>query len=1077
MSNISNAQISGKITTPFKFVEEQRPSLVEETLSVVGTSNMGPAFVPQHVMSFEKSEDTLNTWENIFGDFSKQKNQISPITAKTWLNNNGAQLTYTRVLGIGDGNGATNESYTDAGFVVGDSPLSGSIVDGVKGDNAHSVQGGNKGKTHFFGSYYENLDLSEYVSPYNDYIEQITGDNSLSKIGIVTDIVFASSGSIFHLQDDDLDHFKQEEIRQELASTASDQGINFGANLTSIKHPKIYVQGVLDKRNLVLDFYDKTNMHLKTNFYENNFNDHPDYYLNSGNLRYASFRNTHPLKDTALDNNIRHFLTTGKNLWNSEVDSNNAPVVNYENFESIFTKAKTPWIISQSVYKTENFRQNLNRSCKKLFRFFSYTDGEKGNKYRFRIRPRRLGDVSKTDLREKWSIFDLIVYKYNHKENLFSEILNFENLNLDPKSENYICKKVGSEREYYDLSIKKVCHKGNYKKTNNHIYVEVHPDVEYEINESDLMPSGFLPYPHINIQNSYLELTEDNRVIHNPIHYVGNMMVVDAENSFLNYDLDNTHWGVEFSKQEIVFLKDVSLRGDTESSRSFAFNKIKKDSSRENNFYYDHTKYFQDFKSMKFWLTSLKDNENDEFNDLFHLEKIVYLPNEETIKEKWKYAYYRRDGADITNTASIPDIYEYVNLQNELQSETEADALSSVYLAFDFFTFGGFDGINILDKNKRKMNNASCLREYDQEIVGQTKGQTTNAYKIAKDIALDVDNFRCDFFAIPGINTPEIVNDVVETSRELSKFIYLFDIIDYDSENNIIKNDYYFDNLNNNIKDILDEDSEIKNKIINGSDRSIDNHITKQYDSIYSVSTSNLGEVIIDDTRLVAPSSLLFINSLSQSSVLSEPVDSIKYTNNTLSIVNVINSKFIYNNNSFDLLLKKTKSKPSSVNAVGVISSGKQIKPLSANTLCTNRKNAFSLMHNVRVYLDIKRRLKNLLTVQPLIGSNTVLFNPISETNIFSNIKPQVEIEISNLLEDYKGRGEIKDYFVNLNIADLNKTKREKLENTLSGDVAISFFGDNVDQNFFKNIAINSLINDINDFTQENNIDIININN
>jgi hypothetical protein len=305
----------------------------------------------------------------------------------------------------------------------------------------------------------------------------------------------------------------------------------------------------------------------------------------------------------------------------------------------------------------------------------------------------------------------------------------------------------------------------------------------------------------------------------------------------------------------------------------------------------------------------------------------------------------------------------------------------------------------------------------------------------------------------------------------------LFDIIDYDSENNIIKNNYYFDNLNNNIKDVLDEDSEIKSKIINGSDRSIDNHITKQYDSIYSVSTSNLAEVVIDDIRLVVPSSLLFINSLSQSSILSEPVDSIFYTNNTLSIVNVINSKFIYNNNDFDLLLKKTKSKPSSVNPVGIISAGKQIKPLSANTLCANRKNAFSLIHNVRVYLDVRRRLKNLLTVQPLVGGSPVLFNPISETNIFSNIKPQVEIEISNILEDYKAKGEIKDYFVNLNIADSNKTKREKLENTLSGDVAISFFGDNVDQSFFKNITINSLINDINDFTQENNINIINVNN
>lgn len=1075
MSNISNAQISGKITTPFTFVEEQNPSLVEETLSVVGTSNMGPAFVPQHVMSFEKSENTLNTWENIFGDFDKQKDQIGPITAKTWLENNGTQLTYTRVLGIGDGKGLINESYTDAGFVVGDSPLSGSITDGVKGDNSYSVQGGNKGKTHFFGSYYKNLDVDEYVSPYNNYIKQITGDENLEKIGIVTDVVFASSGSVFHLQDNELDYLRQEEIRQELVNTASDQSINFGAQSTTIDYPKIYIQGLLDKRNIVLDFYDKTNVHLKTNFYENNFNDHPDYYLNTGNLRYASFRNTHPLENTKLDNSVQHFVATGKNLWNSNTDVDNNTVINYENFESIFTKAKTPWIISQAIYKPDNFRQNLKDNCKKLFRFYAYSDGEKGNKYRFRIKPRRLGNVNKTDLKEKWSIFDVIVYKYSHEKNKFHQILNFESLNLDPRSENYICKKIGNERNYYDLSINKVCHEGIYKKTNNHVYVEVHPDVEYMTNESDLIPGGFLPYPHINIENRYLELTEANRVIHNPIHYVGNMMISGVENNIINYDFDNTHWGVDFSKHKVVFINDIPLTGDTVSSRSFAFNKIIKEKNNENHFYYGYTKYFQNFKQQKFWLTSLDDNESDEFNDLFHLEKIVYLPGEETTKEKWQYAFYRRDAADIA-TSSIPNVYEYIDLQEELSSDSEADSSSSVYLSFDLFTFGGFDGINILDENKRKLNNASCLREYEQEITGKTIGQTTSAYKLAKDIALDVDSFRCDLFTISGINTPEIVKDVVEASRESTKFIYLFDMIDYDSNNNIIKNNYYFNNLGNNIKDILDEDNQIKNKIINGTNNSLDNHIINHYDSIYSVSTSNLTEIVIDDTRLVAPSSLIFINSLSQSSMLSEPVDSINYINNTFSVVNPINFKFIYNNNDFDDLIKKTKSKPSSVNPIGVISAGKQTKPLSANTLCVNRKNAFSLVHNVRVYLDIRRRLKDLLVVQPLINNESVLFNPISESNIFASIKPRVEIEISNLLEDYKSRGEIKDYFVNLNVANLDKTKREKLENTLSGDVAISFFGDNVNQNFFKNIAINSLINDINDFTQENNINIININ-
>ena len=55
----------------------------------------------------------------------------------------------------------------------------------------------------------------------------------------------------------------------------------------------------------------------------------------------------------------------------------------------------------------------------------------------------------------------------------------------------------------------------------------------------------------------------------------------------------------------------------------------------------------------------------------------------------------------------------------------------------------------------------------------------------------------------------------------------------------------------------------------------------------------NKCEAVVDDTLLVVPSSTVFIKSLSQSS-LSEPIDSITYTNNIVSIVNPINSKFVF---------------------------------------------------------------------------------------------------------------------------------------------------------------------------------------
>jgi hypothetical protein len=260
MSNINKSQISGRIITPFVFKSEQNISLTEETLSIVGTSAMGPAFVPQQVVSFGKTEEYLNSWENIFGSFEYQEEQVGPIAANIWLNNNGSQLTYTRVLGIGDGLGLDADSnYSHAGFIVGDEPLQDSINEYVKGPSKYSVAGGDKGKTHFFGKYVKNIDLDGFVSPYEDYIEQITNTNA-SKIGIITDVVFASNGTKLLLQTEHLDSLKLEDLYSQLSSSSNVDVIDFGGDTSKLEDPKVYIQGLTEKRHSVISLSFITNL-------------------------------------------------------------------------------------------------------------------------------------------------------------------------------------------------------------------------------------------------------------------------------------------------------------------------------------------------------------------------------------------------------------------------------------------------------------------------------------------------------------------------------------------------------------------------------------------------------------------------------------------------------------------------------------------------------------------------------------------------------------------------------------------------------------------------------------------------
>lgn len=1078
MSNINKSQISGRIITPFVFKKEEKISLTEETLSVVGTSAIGPAFVPQQVVSFVETDDHLNSWENIFGKFSYQEEQIGPIAANIWLTNNGNQLTYTRVLGIGDGNGLNNGNYSYAGFVVGDDPLQDSIDGYVKGFNRYSVEGGSKGKTHFIGKYVKNIDTTGFVSPFEDYIEQITGNSNLAKIGIITDVVFAANGTKLLLQTEELDALKLDKIYDNLSTKNNEEIIELGGETSTLQNPKLYIQGLSERRHSIISLPDASNLYKKTNFFESTLNTTPEFYSKSGNLCYASFRNISGLSQLGLDisdaENIvedkKHFITSGINNWNEETDVDSNSAINYESFESVYTKAKTPWIVSQPIYK-KNSNNDFYNNCKKLFRFFTYTDGKKGNKYRFRIKPRRLGNDESLDKSDRWSIFDIIVYKFDYEKNDFYELISFVDLDLNPTSENYIGKKIGTENEYYDLTLKQVIHSGSYKKTNNHIFVEIHDDIEYMQNEPRLIPCGFLPYPVLNIERSKTRLTETTEIYPNPVRYVGNRTITDVDGDKVTFS-NESYWGVQFDKTSFVEIKNIKVIG---GEYNFKFEQIKESTPDEYRFYHNYTKYFQNFKQNKVWITPLEDTETDLYNSFFHLEKILYLPNELTTKEKWKYSFYRRDGKSVEDIASNPGSFEYVNIDDVLKSDSEADSDASNYLSFDLFTYGGFDGINILDENKRKMNNESCLREYSGEISGENKGQTTYAYEIAKDIALDLDSYRCDLLYIAGISSPHIARSVIEIAEADRKFQYLLDAVEYNESGNIIRDEYYFNNTNNRITEMLDERDFIKTETIKGTDSSITNHFLNFYNSRFSISTMNKCEAVLNNKNLVVPSSIIFINSLSQTSTIGQPVDSVNYNDTVLTITDIVNSKFLYYNNEFDTLLNKTKEKSFRLNPIGTITANRKLNVLSSNNLLNSRNNAMSLFHNVRIYLDIKRNLKDLLISKPVLGNDTILFSLNSEVNPFSNAKANLLITLNTFFQDYVQRGIIKNYFVDVNISNFDKTKIEKLEHTISGNIGFSLFGENQSEGLFLTLSLNNIINDITSFTEENNIDILNV--
>ena len=129
-------------------IDSSQPSQTSQALStpagVIGTANLGPAFVPVIVNSVQ---ELINVFGDITGD------SFGKIAAAEYLRNGGGSIAYVRVLGVGNGKARnTNGSVTNAGYFVGNENIQ---SNGNVGNNAYANAGvgDTKGRTYFLGCF------------------------------------------------------------------------------------------------------------------------------------------------------------------------------------------------------------------------------------------------------------------------------------------------------------------------------------------------------------------------------------------------------------------------------------------------------------------------------------------------------------------------------------------------------------------------------------------------------------------------------------------------------------------------------------------------------------------------------------------------------------------------------------------------------------------------------------------------------------------------------------------------------------------------------------------------------------
>ena len=493
----------------------------------------------------------------------------------------------------------------------------------------------------------------------------------------------------------------------------------------------------------------------------------------------------------------------------------------------------------------------------------------------------------------------------------------------------------------------------------------------------------------------------------------------------------------------------------------------------------------------------LEDNDTDETNAFFHLEKIMYIPangDATPVLDNWKYSMYRRDGKEITNIDSLPvalqNIYKYVNIDDLLKSNNESDSEHSEYFSFDFFTCGGFDGINILDNDKRLMNQTALVKELENENKDNLiEGPTYFAYKEAHDIMTNDANCEFDILNIPAIGHHYINKKISIAANENRRYLTVLNVPEY--SNYIQANNSDRATKTGIIKDYnylfvdpseIDQEQRFKEKVdipfylSTGTVTALNDVSQNFYNNKYTLNVLNTceGRVVFEDEnvsfedgedRFVVMPSFIAIKSLARG-VSKFPLDSLVVQDSDISISRVFNRTFIdANNNSFNKMINLSIN--SNTNANFVIPSSNNdltnFKLNSANTSIIPRNSLSRFAHNTRIMIDIKKKIKYLLLTSNIIFPNNYTLD---------NIQASLSTALNNLLQGYVNRNIIKSFYVKLNTGQTQAEKEDALNHLLRSKIVLSLFGapgENVET-----MQLNDILNTTqNNLTETSKLDIL----
>lgn len=753
---------------------------------IIGTANKGPAFIPITVSNWDE-------FTQMFGDVDPKK--FGPYAAKEFLKHRQA-LTYLRVLGAGS-------VTSDADILAYES--TGRVTNAglkIEGNTAtHDSRGRHTGAVQFLTARHQVQSAESYGFP------MFTDNTSFSGtiVNLVRGMIMLASGArvmVLNGNESAIGAFTAAGP-DDCASISSGK---FKLVISSTLGDSFYKQDGSSGVKIFTASLDPSS----DDYYAKILNTNPDRFVAEQHLLYADF----PV-DAELASVTEVAILSGTINTSTSGGETTTPFRKiFGAFDTRYQTPSTPWFISQPFGRTEY----------ELFKFETLDDGEYANTlYKVSI-----SDILRSvDDSNQYGTFSIEIRDWNDTDTNPVILEKFVNCNLDPNSDNYVAKKIGDRKVNYNFdatsdSEKRIVTSGRYANMSKYVRVQMADKVERSKVPETSLPFGFkgaaLPKTTDTLKdygvtvarariNGVLsgscaslsgsivppvplrfKVTKGDRL--STANWIGQPAVTEIASS-------QFYWGVRFERvTDVLNPNTVSEKNDLLSS---------------------YTK-FLGIAKLDALLTG---SGTDEFcQNKFTLANVA-LGAGAVANLTSSAATHMREAAyvrDATLDASKYTIYDSGFGGNRitfatLLSEGTATQFNkySPYTKFTTFFQGGYDGLNFLDKNARRMNDKAT--SFDTSGCAETSyvspgfltnlngvGQansTVSSYKTAINIMTDPMTVYHNILCIPGIRETFLTSYAADKVKDYGLALYVMDIPSYnDSDSRLYDDDTARPSLN-----------------------------------------------------------------------------------------------------------------------------------------------------------------------------------------------------------------------------------------------------------------------------------------